>query len=150
MIPPLLAAALAPGCGAEVDGLEKYPVRGSVTVNGEPAEMMVVTFHNVDPAAPGNAARPVAATDAEGKFALSTNGDKDGAVAGEYIATFFWSSENSINAFDRLDGRFTDPKTSKFRVRVERAETDLEPFRIELDPKRIRPKPDSSKPNFIK
>ncbi|QDV32415.1 hypothetical protein [Tautonia plasticadhaerens] len=146
-IPPRAAAALllalsvaGPGCDSGPDdGLEKHPVRGSVLVNGEPAELMVVTFHNLDPAAPGNAGRPVGATDAEGRFELSTNADRDGAVAGEYAVTFFWSSSNTINAADRLGGRFTEPSRSEFKVRVVPGDNDLEPFRLEVEPSQIRP-----------
>ena len=65
--PAALLIALACGCGGVDDGLEKYPVRGRVLVNGRPAEMMAVTFNNTDANAPGNAARPVAVTDATGK-----------------------------------------------------------------------------------
>jgi hypothetical protein len=100
---------------------------------------MVVTFNNLDPSAPGNAARPVGATDAEGRFELSTNADKDGAIAGEYAVTFFWSSDNSINATDRLGGQFTDPARSEFKVRVEPGDNDLEPFRLDVEPSRVRP-----------
>ena len=98
---------------------------------------MIVTFHNLDPSAPGNAARPVGATDAEGRFELSTNADKDGAVAGEYTVTFFWSSSNDITAFDRLGGRFTNPGRSQFKVWVVSGNNELESFRLEVDPDQI-------------
>lgn len=136
---PLALAFLACGCGEPGDGLEKYPVRGQVLVNGQPAELMAITFHNTDPKAPGNAARPVASTDAEGKFALSTNADKDGAVPGEYIVTFFWASENGPNAYDRLGGRFSTPAKSEFRYHIERKENDLDPIKLEVDPKSLKP-----------
>lgn len=135
-----LAAPLCGGCGGGPDdGLEKYPVRGQVFVNGEPAELMAVTFNNTDANAPGNAARPVAVTDAEGRFALSTNADKDGAVPGEYIVTFYWASENGPSAYDRLGGRFSNPAKSEFKARVEREENDVEPFKLDIDPKALKP-----------
>lgn len=137
--PIALLMVLASGCGGEDDGLEKYPVRGRVLVNGQPAEMMAVTFNNTDPKAPGNAARPVAVTDSEGRFALSTNADKDGAVAGEYLATFFWASENGPSAYDRLGGRFANVARSDHRFRVEKKENDLEPINLEVDPKALKP-----------
>lgn len=140
-----LAACLAvlvfasPGCGdGEDDGLEKYPVRGTVLVNGEPAGLMAVTFNKTDGGA-GNEARPVAVTDAKGRYVLSTNADKDGAVVGEYAVTFYWSSENGPSAYDRLGGRFNDPKASKYRVKVEARENDVEPLKLEVDAKKLRP-----------
>jgi hypothetical protein len=135
----LLIGLACGGCGDAGDGLEKYPVRGRVLVNGQPAEMMAVTFHNTDPAAPGNAARPVAVTDAEGRFELSTNADRDGAVPGEYRVTFFWASENGPSAYDRLGGRFADAAGSGHRVRVEKKENDLEPMDLRVDPGALRP-----------
>jgi hypothetical protein len=135
----LIVLACGGGCGDAGDGLEKYPVRGRVLVNGQSAEMMAVTFHNTDPAAPGNAARPVAVTDAEGRFALSTNADRDGAVPGEYLVTFFWASENGPSAYDRLGGRFADAAGSGQRIRVEKKENDLEPIDLRVDPGALKP-----------
>src|SRR5262245_1271838 len=92
----LLLFCLAPGCSDGAVGLKTYPVRGSVLVNGEPAKGMVVTFQNTDKNAPGNAVHPVAVTDDQGKFALSTNADKDGAPEGEYVVLFFWNASQGL------------------------------------------------------
>lgn len=140
MLRPIAFLVLVSGCGDGVDdGLEKYPVRGQVLVNDQPAELMAVTFHNTDPAAPGNAARPVAVTDPDGKFSLSTNADKDGAIPGEYIVTFFWASENGPSAYDRLGGRFNNPAKSEFRLRVGKKENHLEPLNLEIEAKNLKP-----------
>lgn len=134
------ALGLGSGCGGPAgDGLTKYPVRGTVLVAGQPAPGLIVTLHNQDAAAPGNAARPVGVADDAGQFLLSTNADRDGAVAGDYVATFFWPSDNTPAAFDRLGGKFTDPAKSQFRARVEPRETELPPFRLEATPKPARP-----------
>lgn len=128
------------GCSAGVDdGLKKFPVRGAVLVNGEPAVGMVVTFNNLDRNAPGNATRPVGRTDAEGRFALSTNGEKDGAIEGQYTVTFFWPSDEGAMPVDRLGGRFNDSGRSTFRPIVEPKANDLEAFRLDLDPKLLKP-----------
>jgi hypothetical protein len=133
----MLALGLACwGCsGKPGDGLTKYPVRGTVLVNGEPAAGMVLTFNNLDRGAPGNAARPVGRADPDGHFELSTNGDKDGAVVGDYAVTFFWPSDEGTLPIDLLGGRFADAGRSAFRQRVEPTENDLEPFLLTLDPK---------------
>ncbi len=135
-----LVALAVGGCSSgESDGLNKYPVRGRVSVNGKPAAGIVVTFNNVDPNIPGNAARPVALAGPEGEFVLSTNADKDGAVEGEYAVTFFWPTDQGAMPEDRLSRLFAEPVKSKHRVRVEPKENDLPPFVLEIDPKRLKP-----------
>jgi hypothetical protein len=134
-----LAALALSGCsGGAGDGLEKYPVRGSVLVNGEPAGKLVVTFQNADPKAPGNAANPIGMTDDQGHFELSTNDINDGAVAGEYRVAFFWPSDDGPLPTDRLGGLHGDASRSKHKVRVEPKENDLEPFRLEVSPKVLK------------
>jgi hypothetical protein len=113
-------------------------VQGSVLINGTPTKGVVVNFQNLNKSVSGNAAHPVAVTDDEGKFALSTNDDKDGAMEGEYVVLFFWASSNGPSAFDRLGGRFNRADRSKVRVKVEPREMNLEPFRIDISPKLIR------------
>ena len=132
--------SLGGGCGGPADaGPAKYPVRGSVLVDGKPAAGLIVTFHNTDAKAPGNAARPVGVVDESGQFALSTDADRDGAVAGDYAATFYWPSDNTPNAVDRLDGRFLDVARSRFRPKVEPKENELAPFTLEAVRKPARP-----------
>jgi hypothetical protein len=135
----LVLLCLAAGCSDEKTSLKTYPVRGSVVVNGEPAAGMVVTFQNTDKRAPGNAAHPVGVTDKDGKFALSTNSDKDGAPEGDYVVLFYWASSPGLSAYDRLGGRFNKIDTSKVRVTVEPKEMNLEPFRLDIGAKLIRP-----------
>lgn len=137
----MLAGLVCSACGGEDDGLKKFPVRGTVQVNGQPADGMVVTFQSTSNTATGNAARPVAVADADGRFELSTNGDKDGAVEGEYAVTFFWPSDKGPMPSDRLKGRFSRPSDSGFKVKIAPQANELEPFRLELDPKLLKPAP---------
>ncbi|WP_435018067.1 hypothetical protein TA3x_000011 [Tundrisphaera sp. TA3] len=129
-------AGLAAGCGGTADGPAKYPVRGTVLVGGVPAKGMIVTMHN--PSAEGNAARPVGVADDAGHFVLSTDADGDGAVPGDYAATFFWPTDNTPMATDRLKGRFNDVALSKHRARIEPRENELPPFELE-EPRATRP-----------
>jgi hypothetical protein len=134
----LIALAFVGCSGGADDGLKKYPVRGTVLVNGRPAAGIAVTFHH-NGEAPGNAARPVAVADAEGRYTLSTNADKDGAVEGEYTVTFFWPADNGPMPRDRLGGRFADTGLSAFKARVGPRENEIEPFRLEIDPRLLSP-----------
>ncbi|MDR3619547.1 MAG: hypothetical protein P4L85_09370 [Paludisphaera borealis] len=133
------ASASITGCGADESGPRKYPVRGTVEVNGAPASKVVVTFNNANPAAPGNSAHPVARADDQGRFELSTDADKDGAVEGSYSVTFFWPSDEGTFPKDRLDGMFSKPEASKIKVDVKSEENALEPFRLTIPAKRLKP-----------
>lgn len=88
LILSLMAILSVTGCSRSGDGLTKYSVKGSVTVNSEPAAGVVVRFRSKDASSAGaNARFPVGVTDDDGVFRVSTNGEADGAVAGEYEVT---------------------------------------------------------------
>lgn len=146
----MTGAFLIAGCGAAGDGLEKHKVWGRVKINGKPTPMVVVNFQNVRTDVPGRNARyPVGVTDEFGNFHLSTNGNGDGALAGEYVVTFEWLSANDASAKDLLEGRYSNPKTSKYQVRVEPGPNNLEPFELEVEDSKVsraseRPLPNSA------
>lgn len=126
---------LLTGCASQYDdGLQKFPVTGLVTVNGEPLQRVVVICQNVDPDVKGNAARPVGHTDETGEFHLSTNGDNDGAVPGEYIVTFMRSDADYSVEGDHFHNKYTDPAKSKFRITIAAEETELRPFDLDVPP----------------
>jgi hypothetical protein len=133
----LLAASVALwGCAGEVDGLKKYPVSGTVLVNGKPEKGVAVQFHAVDSPHQGNAASPAGVTDENGEFRLSTNGEFDGAVAGKYIVTFLWVGLNEFKSAptgDQLRGRYRDPRKSSFEVTVTEGENRVGPFQLTVD-----------------
>jgi len=72
-----LVALVATGCGQS----PTVKVTGTVTIKGEPAENVQVTFLPAD----GRPASGV--TDAQGKFELSTFTQNDGAIPGEQTVT---------------------------------------------------------------
>jgi hypothetical protein len=113
------------------DGLEKFPVTGQVQVDGEPAEGVVVRFFRDGKTGTTNADTPLAVTQEDGRFELSTNGDGDGAVAGNYRVTFTWKIDNSPGSKDRLGGKYTKLEKSEFDVTVRQEPTDLKPFLLE-------------------
>jgi hypothetical protein len=78
----------ASGCSDEGAAPRLYPVTGKVVVGGKPLEGITVQLTPIDP----EKARPgLGVTDAEGKFAILTNGDK-GAASGKYKVVLVASS----------------------------------------------------------
>ncbi len=73
----VLAAVLATGCGQA----PTVKVTGTVTVKGQPAEGVQVTF------LPTSGRPASGVTDAQGKFELSTFKQNDGAMPGEQTVT---------------------------------------------------------------
>jgi hypothetical protein len=74
---------LAAGCSS---GVTRYPVTGSVVMDGQPLGLATIHFYPVDPAVDqsnGGAAR----TDEAGKFSLGEEGKKTGLAAGDYKVT---------------------------------------------------------------
>jgi len=118
------------GCGES--GPKLYPVRGTVTVNGKPAQFVRVQFRHTNQELPGNLKSPVGMTDETGAFELSTSGDRDGAHEGEYTVTFEWLSGNDLGAYDRFGGRFAKPDASARKVRVEPKTNELPPFELTI------------------
>jgi hypothetical protein len=119
-----LAALLAalPACGPRRKAV--YAVHGKLFVNGKPA---VDAFVHFTPAEPGDPEPQNAygQVDESGSFAVSTFVSGDGAAPGDYVITIDWPERSGVlkNDFggpDRLQGRYRDAKTSKFRFHVEK------------------------------
>ena len=81
IVPVLCLVSLSAGCsGSNTPATAK--VAGLVTYRGSPVDAATVIF------APAAGGRPATAiTDAQGRYELSTFGEKDGAVPGAYNAT---------------------------------------------------------------
>src|SRR5438046_2715860 len=116
----LLAAgallALVSGCGASNRGPRLYPVKGSVRINGEPANDVNVMFTPVAPPEGGAVPlSPAAVTGKDGTFRLMSFKPGDGAPAGDYQVTVIFPMDRFnkfLSGTDRLKGKFANPKTS--------------------------------------
>jgi hypothetical protein len=114
-----LAGLLLAGCGGGIDdGLVKHPVTGVVRVDGQPEAGVRVRLFRQGTAGDSNADTPVGVTDDQGRFALSTNGERDGAVEGTYKVTFFWPDSNGPGGKNQLDGEAGNPRTTPYAVSV--------------------------------
>lgn len=109
------------GCG---EGLpSRYPVEGQVTYRGKPLAEATVLFHPLGEAAPG-LAQPMAITDEQGKFRLTTAQPNDGAVPGEYAITVtqpalvMVGEEETRNGPNTLPALYAKPDTTPLRYTV--------------------------------
>jgi hypothetical protein len=111
-----------------------HPVEGKVSWQNQPPVGALVVFHPLDGSAPGDwpTGYPHGTVRSDGVFALSTYGHEDGAPAGEYAVTVQWHTSTSMeeedSGGDRWQGRFSDPKTSGHRRRVQEGANFLEPI----------------------
>ncbi|QDT68708.1 hypothetical protein MalM25_16320 [Planctomycetes bacterium MalM25] len=124
-------AALA-GCG---DGkIARYPVSGSVLVDGKPYEGARVFLNPIS----GNEAfmkeRPFGTTDEAGRFELTTFGKADGAPAGEYTVVLRNGTAKNPDQYKRWAKRpsigreYGKPDTSPIKVTIEAGPNELAPF----------------------
>ena len=115
---------------------ETFPVKGEVYVDGQPAGDLAVRcvgLKEVDATTP----RSATYTKSDGKFEIATYERADGVPEGEYVLTFQWGKRNLMTMNyegDKLKGRYSDPKRSQVRFKVEKGKpVDLK--RIELTTK---------------
>ena len=101
-----------------------FPVTGTVYVDGQPADQLQVTLHDVKGMDSKHPTLSSAYTDTEGKFTLNTYGIGDGVPEGEYKVTFMWGQSNTLSMQyggpDKLNDRYTLPEKSEYRVKVEK------------------------------
>ena len=115
-------ALLLSACGAKDDGrLKSYPVRGKVTVDGQPGKGVYV-FLNPATQPTTHGIFPNAITNEQGEYWVSTYDAEDGAPLGEYTVTAKWPKGEGLQVHsespDRLRGRYSDPAKSATRVTV--------------------------------
>lgn len=121
LLPCLLT--LLPGCGD--DGpqggprVETHPITGLVTVDGVPAENLLVTCI---PQGDTSVATNISGfTGPEGKFTVGTYESGDGAPEGDYVLTFKWGQWNMNGRYgapDKLGGRYDDAEESQWTAVV--------------------------------
>jgi hypothetical protein len=128
---------LAPACG-KPSRKAIYPVHGHIfDAKNKPAAGALVVFHPLE-GDESDQDKPRAFVAEDGSFALTTHEKEDGAPEGEYVVTIEWRPR-SANPFDgnkqkpdHLKGRYSDPKKSKLRFKIERTSDNvLEPIRLQ-------------------
>lgn len=123
----LLSCAIV-GCGSRV--ASPIPINGTVkTKDGQPCNSALVVLHPQE-SKRLNDPKPVATTDGEGRFKLTTFAENDGATPGDYGVTIVWpgtgnkeaelslSSEGASVGADQLNGNYGDPAKPLIKVTV--------------------------------
>lgn len=109
---PLVCTVLLAGCSGET-GIPCAAVHGRVLQNGQPLSEAMVVFHPLDAAA-NNAPRPMAYTNPQGEFALTTVKQGDGAPVGKYAITVELREQRPVGEETVRDGRnLLPPKYAK-------------------------------------
>ena len=124
----MLAAFSVVGCGPE-EAFRKTtsPVKGKITVDGAaPGSEVQMECHSVGAMDTVHPTFSQTATDADGNFSIATYAAGDGVPAGDYVLIFTWQDFNvmsrSYTGPDKLNGRYSDPKTSEIKLTVKEGE----------------------------
>jgi hypothetical protein len=119
------------GCNKLPSNRDVHPVKGKVTLNGQPVRLAVIYLQPKDPAI-GNEAKGYIRED--GRFAIRTysNKDDDGAVAGEYKVTIqpysktlYGPKPESVEP-STIPDKYTSSKTSNLVVQIKPGENQLD------------------------
>jgi hypothetical protein len=112
---------------------EVYPTHGQVfDKENKPATGALVVFHPIE-TGERKIVTPVARVDEKGNFNLTTYDKNDGAADGQYIITIEWRlppknpMAGNKEGSDRLQGKYSDPKTSKLKFKVEKQPDNVVP-----------------------
>lgn len=122
---------LLAGCSQQDTRVPTYPVRGRVTVDGQPpGSALQIECHPVAGMDTRNPTISRTESDEAGNFKISTYAAGDGVPAGDYVLTVTWLTFNLMSRDytgpDKLNGRYADAKMSELKVTVMPGEeTDL-------------------------
>lgn len=134
----LLTVAFSSGCGKsrpEIKGkLPLFPVKGKVIMDGQPLAGATILFYPTKQFPAGAAPqRPRATVEDDGRFQVSTYGNKDGAPAGAYKVTISWkgnvegaTSEEQFDLPEKAPESVLEAGRSKLRVNIKEEENSLE------------------------
>ena len=127
-------AAVAGGCSRS-SGPVCHPVRGQVLYQDRPLAEALVVFHPLSPPAADHP-RPLAYTDAEGRFVLTTVQTRDGAPTGEYAICVeqrqprLVGEETVRDGRNLLPARYCQPASSPLRYTVVAGQNEVPPLKI--------------------
>lgn len=130
-------------CGGGPKRPRVYPVKGRLTVQGQPAagaRLTLTPTENADPAL-WKMGYPQAIVRPDGSFAFTSYEDNDGAPPGNYKLTARWiegdtgmpnedADENTAPPKQLLDEKYAQPESTPWTVVVEPKTNQLDPFEV--------------------
>ncbi len=137
----LLCACLClTSCGSTEYGHKTYPTSGQVLINGQPAAGVEVGFR-FQGDTEGKPFAPMAVTDEEGKYVMTTYIMEDGAPVGDYRVELTWPTfrKKLGNGPDRLGGKYAKGATSGLKAHVDAVSANvIQPFDVKVDPSVVK------------
>ncbi len=128
----LLPCCLCCACSGR-HGLSTYSVQGKVFYLDKPTPRAVVYLHPLDEANKTASIRPCGLVQEDGSFTLTTYKPGDGAPAGHYGVSVFWTSPSKVGDRDvdnLLPERYASPATSGLTVEIKEESNELAPFQL--------------------
>lgn len=135
LVAVLLLASLMMGCSGS-QSPACYPVGGQVLWGDQPLAEAMIVLHLRSERPPG-VPQPIAWTDAEGHFVVTTFSPGDGAPSGDYAITIERRRLREVGDELTRDGPnelplpYARPETSGFQVTVGRESVTIPPLRIQ-------------------
>jgi hypothetical protein len=126
---------LPAGCSkTSPDRAAVVPVEGAITFEGKPLPGALIVLHPKGQAQT-SIPTPRAQVEKDGSFRFSTYEAGDGAPPGDYVATISWyklvGQAGDVKAGPNvLPAKYSNPKTSKWEIRVADAATRLPPVQL--------------------
>jgi len=112
---------------------ERYPTRFKVLYEGKPPVGATVVLHPADKIGDPSVVPSRGEVAEDGTVNFSTYTTDDGVPAGEYIVSAFWMDPNGRTTNNRLPAKYLDPKTSGFKVRIEKSDNQLATINLTKD-----------------
>jgi hypothetical protein len=116
-----------------------HPVSGRILVNGQPADSADVVLYHLDNWGEKTVI-PLARTEEDGTFELSTYGTADGAPVGQYQVEIVWPAFRQGRNIgpDLLGGKYAKRATSGLTVTIDANTKALPPFELTADASKIK------------
>jgi hypothetical protein len=127
------------GCGDGKNFPKAHEIKGTVLVNGQPAENVQIILNRVGGEALAVPTTPKGMTNAQGEFLITSYNAEDGAPNGEYVITVEWREPTGLlkkdfDGPDRLGGAYAKVEKNKaasgFTVKVEGKAQELPPLKL--------------------
>ncbi|MBN1851130.1 MAG: hypothetical protein JW829_00340 [Pirellulales bacterium] len=135
----IISLAWIAGCSqTDGDRMKVYPVHGTVTVDGRPAEGVEIVFFGATEDLKGKGTvAPYGTTDENGVYHLRSYDPGDGAPAGKFKVSIIWpeptppgAAEETMQRIDRFKSRYANPEKSGLTAEVPEGGGEIPPFKL--------------------